>query len=683
VTVNGNAGANQITLTGILGAPTAQVDALKAVTLAAATTEALVIAAGLGDDNLTVNSATEPVLIPVTYDGGGGTDALALTGGTASSDTYTPGPQPGAGNSTIVFTSGAGGTQVVNFLNLEPVTDTVAGALAVSGSTGADNIDYGQGPTAAQGEVAVNGFEPIIFANKTTLTLNGGFGNDAFTIDNNNTPTGLTGITVNGGVGIDSLLINAYNNAVDFSVPGVVNVTGQPPINYSSIESITIINVPDSISVTPTTITGNEGQLLSNINVGTVTGGPVGAVGNDFTASIDWGDGHSSAGTVTGSAGSFTVTGTHTYGEEGTYSPIVTVTDPNTVGHTSVGGVPITINYTSPVGGTIDDSATVSDVQLTNFVGAGITRNITEGQTDAAIIGLATFIDPGGAEPNASDPGGTPDDHYATLIHWGDGSTSAGQVVFVGGNMFRVDAPAHPYAEEGTYTISLDVTHETEPTLTADAATVIVKDAPLTASGKTLNGIEGRVLSGTVATFTDAYSAAPTSDFTATVNWGDGKSSAGTIVSDGGGHFHVTASHAYAEQLAAGYKFKVTIKDVGGSSVVANGLAKIADAPLDSAAGLTLNKSKNVTFTNLTLGSFRDQDSLNTLASDYTGTISWGDGSAKTAAKFVFNGSTFNVGSFWKVQGTHKYTKAGTFTVTITLKDGAAALVITAKIIVT
>ena len=37
-----------------------------------------------------------------------------------------------------------------------------------------------------------------------------------------------------------------------------------------------------------------------------------------FTATIDWGDGTPSAGTVTGSNGSFAVSGGHTYADEGT-----------------------------------------------------------------------------------------------------------------------------------------------------------------------------------------------------------------------------------------------------------------------------------------------------------------------------------------------------------------------------
>ena len=375
VTVNGNAASNLITLTGVLGAPTLQLDGLKSVTLPASSTEALVISGGLGNDTLTVNAHAAPVLIPVSYDGGvGGVDELMLTGGVESTDIYTSGSQPGAGNSTIVFTSGGGGTQSVDFQNLEPVTDRVIGPLSVGGTSGADDIEYGQGPTANDGEVAVNGSEPIIFSNKTTLALDGGFGSDSFTIDNANTPTGLTAITVTGGSGTDSLHINAHNNAVNVSTPGTVNIGGPVPIGYSSIESITITNALDSILGIPLSINALEGQAFSNIGVGTFTGGPFGAVASDFTATINWGDGTTSAGAVTGSAGSFAIAGTHTFAEEGGYTVTVTVTDPNTTGSAVVGGVPITINYVAAATGSLSENATILDQQLTNFVGTPTCR---------------------------------------------------------------------------------------------------------------------------------------------------------------------------------------------------------------------------------------------------------------------------------------------------------------------
>jgi hypothetical protein len=51
------------------------------------------------------------------------------------------------------------------------------------------------------------------------------------------------------------------------------------------------------------------------------------SVAGDFAATIDWGDGTATAGSVSGSAGSFTVSGSHTYAAPGTDTVTVTLAD--------------------------------------------------------------------------------------------------------------------------------------------------------------------------------------------------------------------------------------------------------------------------------------------------------------------------------------------------------------------
>src|SRR5207302_655831 len=48
----------------------------------------------------------------------------------------------------------------------------------------------------------------------------------------------------------------------------------------------------------------------------------------DYSATIVWGDGATTTGTVSGSAGSFTVTDSHIYADEGTFTYAVTVSEP-------------------------------------------------------------------------------------------------------------------------------------------------------------------------------------------------------------------------------------------------------------------------------------------------------------------------------------------------------------------
>ncbi|HEX4794584.1 MAG TPA: hypothetical protein VH370_12365 [Humisphaera sp.] len=430
-----------------------------------------------------------------------------------------------------------------------------------------------------------------------------------------------------------------------------------------SVSGTATITEADSFSNGAITLApGAVGVPLTDAQVATFSdaGYPTNAA-SDFAATINWGDGATTAGTVVAlGGGNFGVHGTHTYNKEGVYPVSVNVADD------APGTATITINDNVAVA---DAALTASPVSIDGIEGSPLTN-----------IDVATFTD--------ADPFGAAPDFLAT-VNWGDGTSTAGHIVEDSTGTFHVEG-SHTYVtgSAAPWAVNVSITdragravNDPSNSTATTVSSANILDLPISASGKSLTGFEGRVLSNTVASFTDANLLAPASDFTASINWGDGHTTAGTVVKDGAGRFHVTGNHAYAADKK--YVVKVTINDPGGSDAVATSSASIAESPLDSAHGLTLNKTKNIAFTNSSLGTFRDQDSLNTLPGTYHGTIAWGDGSAKSAASFVFTGATFNVGSFWTVRGSHKYTKTGTFTVTITLLDGAVPLTIFAKITVT
>jgi hypothetical protein len=418
--------------------------------------------------------------------------------------------------------------------------------------------------------------------------------------------------------------------------------------------AISSSSVRGSLVPAAVTVKGVEGQSTGPVTLATFTGaGPV----SDYSATVNWGDGTSSPSTITSSNGVFRVTASHTYAEE---------SGPDHPGSQPY-KISVKVNHKSSTAQVFTTTATISDPAVA-LSAAGISTHTIEGASTGSLT-LAKFTDPGG--PDATG-------NYSATIAWGDGTTTAASIS-LSGNVFTVTSTGHTYGDEGTYSPVVTVRHDlSRQQVVKDTNLITVADAKLTAAGTTLSGAEGRSVSGTVATFTDANLIATPGDFAASINWGDGQTTTGTVFRDSAGHFHVAGSHAYVEQ-SFGYTVKVTIKD-GVSSAQATGLAKIADSPLDTPVGLTLSVQNNVTFTDLKLGSFRDQDSLNTLGSDYNGTIDWGDGSARTTARVISNGSTFNVGSFWNVLGTHKYAKAGHFNVTINLKDGNSPLVIAALV---
>jgi Ca2+-binding RTX toxin-like protein len=238
----GGGGNDAVTLT-----PTTATLNAGVVTLGAGL-DALSVSTLGGNDSLTVDSSTGAVPLPISYDGGAGTDTLTLTGGTATSDTYSAGPTPGSGSSVLVI---GGVTEAVTFTNLEPVVDNVAGPLVVNGTNGDDAINYTQGSVAANGLVSVNNQETIEFSNKSTLALNGLAGNDTINLNNPNTPTGLTGITVDGGDPTggagDTLIVNGIPGTADVlgvtpTAAGGGTLTGLPVgLTFAGIEGLTVI----------------------------------------------------------------------------------------------------------------------------------------------------------------------------------------------------------------------------------------------------------------------------------------------------------------------------------------------------------------------------------------------------------------------------------------------------------
>lgn len=202
--------------------------------------------------------------------------------------------------------------------------------------------------------------------------------------------------------------------------------------------------------------------------------------------------------------------------------------------------VPAQITATGP-GGTVS-----TDPLMTAY---GTAFSATEGQAFTGVV--ATFSD--------ADPSASPSEYSAT-IDWGDGTTSPGTI-----SGWSVSG-SHTYLEEGAYGVTVTIRDPDtlyNSTHAFDSATVA--DGALAAQGKTINTTNP--FSGTVATFTDADPNGAVADYSATIDWGDGTSSPGTIAVDGAA-FDVNGTHAYA--LLGPYTVTVHVCDVGGACADAN-----------------------------------------------------------------------------------------------------------------
>src|SRR5436190_1864650 len=182
----------------------------------------------------------------------------------------------------------------------------------------------------------------------------------------------------------------------------------------------------------------------------------------------------------------------------------------------------------------------------------GNTINPTEGASFSGPV--ATFTEPDASAPPAQ---------YSASIDWGDGSVTSGTVSGPTGGPFTVDG-THTYTEEGSKPVKVTITDNVNSSNQATANGVaIIADAPLSASCATPT-VSTMSFSGPVATFTDANPFAPVTDFTATIDWGDGTTSPGTVSGPTGGPFTVSGSHTY---LTGGpHTIKVHIVDDGGST---------------------------------------------------------------------------------------------------------------------
>jgi Kelch motif len=175
-------------------------------------------------------------------------------------------------------------------------------------------------------------------------------------------------------------------------------------------------------------------------------------------------------------------------------------------------------------------------------------------------VAVATFSD---ADQN------TAPSTYAATINWGDASTSAGTVTGNRGSGFTVTG-GHTYAEEGSFTITVQISDLDGNSVSASSSATVT-DASLRATGLHLRQVNDGV-SGVVANFTDADPAGLASDYTATISWGDGTASAGTISVSGGG-FAVSGTHHYSRDTERAI-VRVRIADAGGSTVTATTIAR-------------------------------------------------------------------------------------------------------------
>ena len=219
-------------------------------------------------------------------------------------------------------------------------------------------------------------------------------------------------------------------------------------------------------------------------------------------------------------------------------------------------GFSVAAGAASPITATF--AVTISDPAV--VVTGGFTYTATEGST-GAVQTVATFTDPGGAEALAD---------YSATIDWGDGSSATAGLITVDPttHVFTVSGQ-HSYAQDGTFSIGVTVAHDSAPTATATSTADIAGTRPPVQAASWPPPFPSRGMR--IARLRTCRSPpSPTARVVAgraisraSINWGDGTTSVGTV-SLFVGHLHfVAGSHEYFDE--GHYTVQVSIDQTAGT----------------------------------------------------------------------------------------------------------------------
>jgi virginiamycin B lyase len=298
------------------------------------------------------------------------------------------------------------------------------------------------------------------------------------------------------------------------------------------------VTTAGKVTAFPLTASSNDLTVGPDGNVWLASSGEIDDVAADGTVqsfTIPTGDDASAITTGPDGALWFALDGTNQLGRmtvSGTFSeyalPEPGATDGSTV---SIGAL-----TSGPDGNfwfTDDSTPQVGQINLSGaLLAGGDAATVTAGTASSAT--LASFTDfSGGA---AAD--------YTATVTWSDNTTSAGTITVNSSGGFDVSASRDWTLNDYSATVTITDIRNTTRTATT-SANLTVSAPQATGTGVTLTTTAAQLFTGTVASFT-GVALNSLSQYSATIDWGDGQVSNGTIAANGTGGIDVSGSNRYA-----------------------------------------------------------------------------------------------------------------------------------------
>ena len=463
----------------------------------------------------------------------------------------------GSADTLIILTGGERSFSTTHQYRDDNPTVTPADAYTITATVTDDDT----GSHSVNSTVTVNNVAPTVNAgadatiNEGSAFSDSGFFNDPGTLD-----TWTATVDYGDGSGLQALALDAdktfdlnhiYADNGVYTV--IVTVTDDDGGSHSDTLGITVNNVAPTIILNPVTQIDENGVAVLT---GTITDA---GILDTFTLDINWGDPLSPNNVESYTFGA-SATGTQSFSLTHRYlddNPTATPSD------TYVASVVLTDN---DMGAAMDSA----DVMVNNVAPVAVSLNI-----DSAVINENGTVTVTGSFTDT----GTLDTH-SVLIDWGHEEVASAATV-TQGNGGGTFTATHQYLDDNPtgsasdqYTITATVTDDDGGSHSATGNVTVNNVAPTIDSLATDATFENKALPGDTVTLSGVFRDIGGSDtHTATIDWGDGTTSAATILPGG-----FAGQHAY--NTGGIFTVTITLDDDDGGSVTQTTTAVVSGVRL-------------------------------------------------------------------------------------------------------